>query len=645
MGEDDMDERLARSIRTRADLKALAQLEENIQQRGLLSKEVVAALDDRSAELTRSLIAERAGIELTDLTPAEEKIVQATSKYVGVKIRTGTNANRTLMQIKNLGLIGAAEAAVSRSQTTMGFQTLSDIGLSDLSYEQIIVDHPEEFSAQALWHARRTLNLPNDLPRPPAQIVSRVNEQTASLLSWLKARRAPNGQVPAFSNQEAATAIGLGDLKIFGRVFGNIQSRVDFACYRVGVPPLGLTAAAPFERAWSQEKRSWAFPVSGMQAAAQSRRWSDDDILAIAREAEALPGRAHVFWRTEMAEREAAVRAWAFQIGAVTVDPTPNAVRPGPLETPTKIAPKVMGAAPYWVFVCNPKKWAIDRFLDRRIEHDSWGVRPSDRDLFAPGQLGIVRVGVDRRSSTERGGTPPLEPGIYAVCEVESAAFAATGASDEFWADDAAREPGWPTVRLRYLKTFLGRPLTIERMRTEAPGLSPLLLNGFQAASFPLPAADFHRVMEILGEDLDLLETTDGDPPANTTDLVATEERYLNASPEVKERVSRFIERGPVGGWAKKQNGYRCQICDALGLSANGFTKRNGEPYVEAHHVMPVATGQIGSLALSNIMTVCATHHRQLHYGVVTVAIESPAFEIDIDGVRVSIPRLGIAAS
>jgi hypothetical protein len=102
----------------------------------------------------------------------------------------------------------------------------------------------------------------------------------------------------------------------------------------------------------------------------------------------------------------------------------------------------------YWVFVCNPKKWAIDRFLDRRIEHDSWGVRPSDRDKFSPGQLGIIRVGVDRRSIAERDGKPALEPGIYALCEVESEAQPGTGAADEFWTEGEEREAGWPTVIL-----------------------------------------------------------------------------------------------------------------------------------------------------------------------------------------------------
>jgi hypothetical protein len=57
----------------------------------------------------------------------------------------------------------------------------------------------------------------------------------------------------------------------------------------------------------------------------------------------------------------------------------------------------------YWVFVCNPKKWSIDQFLERGIEHDTWGVRPSDRDRFAQGQLGIVRVGVDQRNAACRG--------------------------------------------------------------------------------------------------------------------------------------------------------------------------------------------------------------------------------------------------
>lgn len=57
--------------------------------------------------------------------------------------------------------------------------------------------------------------------------------------------------------------------------------------------------------------------------------------------------------------------------------------------------------------------------------------------------------------------------------------------------------------------------------------------------------------------------------------------------------------------------------------------------------MIPVSHGEVGSLVLSNIMTVCANHHRQLHYREVTVAIGDRQFEIDIDGRHVTIDRLG----
>ena len=43
--------------------------------------------------------------------------------------------------------------------------------------------------------------------------------------------------------------------------------------------------------------------------------------------------------------------------------------------------------------------------------------------------------------------------------------------------------------------------------------------------------------------------------------------------------------------------------------------KPDGVPYVEAHHVVPVSRGSAGLLDPANIITVCANHHRELHYG------------------------------
>lgn len=392
------------------------------------------------------------------------------------------------------------------------------------------------------------------------------------------------------------------------------------------LPPLGLAADAPFDKAWNQQTRDGAFPITAMQASAKSHVWTPSDFDVILRETRGLPGQAHISWKKALTGSEAKVRAWAFGLEGSTA-----------AEEPVE--------APYWVFVCNPKKWAIDRFLDRAVEHDTWGVRPSDRDRFAPGQLGIIRVGVDRRTVAERDGSAPLEPGIYALCEVESEAFDGTGAGDDFWAPGQARAPGWPTIKLRYLRNFLNNPLTIERLRAEQPHISELLLNGFQAASCPISAADFREVLSLLGEELDDLPspTTPADITPDT--LAELEKKYLHASPEVKERLSKTVERGPIGRLVKKATGFKCQLCDGLGLNPIGFLKKNGEPYVEAHHVMPVSKKEIGSLSASNVMTLCANHHREIHYDAIDVVINAATFDLTIGGATVTIPRLSVTTS
>ena len=302
------------------------------------------------------------------------------------------------------------------------------------------------------------------------------------------------------------------------------------------------------------------------------------------------------------------------------------------------VTPGVSIETPYWVLVCNPKKWAIDAFLESGIELDSWGVRPSDRDKFAPGQLAIIRVGKDRRNETERNGRPALQPGIYAICQVLTKAYEATGASDDFWYSGSEREAGWPTVGIRYLKIFSKNPLTIDKLREELPGASHLLLDGFQAASFPISGDDFWGVIGLLGTDRAGLPEPETDAVLASA-LLSIEDDNKDAAPEVKERVSRYIERGPAGSIVKRLNKFKCQICEAQGHNPHFFLKPNGQPYVEAHHVMPVSKLEKGSLHAANIMTVCANHHRQLHYGGVDVAIMEANFELEMDGIQIEIPR------
>lgn len=754
-----MDERISRSLRQSSSFEQLAQLEENIRTRGLLTSEVAEGLTERAAELGRELISQRTGLDLTELSPAEEMIVRAVSAYAALKKRSGRDATRTFRQLRDHGLLDTAELAVAKSKPTQGFVELDGADLQELSFEQIIVDHPDEFSARAIWYARRTLKLSNDHDKPPARNTTPVQRRTEELLAWLENYCIENGEERRpFSNADAAASIGMGDLQKFGRAFGNIQSRIDFACYKAGLPPVGLLAASPFANAWQQEDRDWAYPVVDMQIAAQARSWSSADFAAILRETVELPGAAHVAWRRELREHEAQVRAWSFGMGApgqplssgkaeskprnpkwtrdeliLALDlylrfrssppgkGSPEVAelsellgrlaKPGGVEAATdyrnangvymkmmnfrhhdpsyisegkvglkrgnglepqiwdefandldrlaKEVARIRGIADgdlpesdaredtsgYWVFACNPEKGAIDRFLDRRVDGDSWAVRPSDSAKFAPGQLGIVMIDVDRRTPAERDGLPTLEPGIYALCEVESEAFIGTGDDREFWGEGNAKTPGGAAVLLRYLRSYLPKPLTIDELRHRAPHLSPSLLSGFQGATCPISAPDFQEVMRLLEEDIDDLPPPKGEGDVLLDELSALEEKFLRASPEVKTRVSKGVERGPIGGLIKKINGHKCQLCDAMGHNPIGFLKRSGEPYVEAHHIMPVSRLEVGSLSASNIMTLCANHHRQVHYGVADITIEADHFVVSVAGATFVVPRLSLTQS
>jgi len=361
-----VDERVARTIRSIQTLADLAQFEKNAEKRQALTDEMREAVRARSTELGRISVAERTGLDLTDLSPAEEKIVLAASEYAGVKKKSGSGASRTFSQLRNRGLVGAAEASVIRSKPAQGFQGLSEVDLADLSYEQIIVDHPEEFSSRAQWYARRTLGLTNESDKPPATGASLTQERTEALLRWLEARSAADGgHLSSFTNAEAAAAIGITDMHRSGRAFGNIQSRIDFACYLLGLPPLGLTADTPFDMAWAQQDRSWAFPIADMQGAARSRIWSAKDFELVLGAAEQLPGQAHMSWQRELSVNEAKVRAWAFEIERLE----PSAPAPGEREGTTRQNP---------IWSRNELILALDlylRFRDAPPSKDSVEVR------------------------------------------------------------------------------------------------------------------------------------------------------------------------------------------------------------------------------------------------------------------------------
>jgi hypothetical protein len=91
--------------------------------------------------------------------------------------------------------------------------------------------------------------------------------------------------------------------------------------------------------------------------------------------------------------------------------------------------------------------------------------------------------------------------------------------------------------------------------------------------------------------------------------LARFEHANQDASVKRKRVVARAIARNRHIADLKKQlHGHRCQICDAP-----GFRKANGDLYAEAHHLDELAAE--GRDVPSNLLCVCPTCHRRIHYG------------------------------
>jgi len=92
---------------------------------------------------------------------------------------------------------------------------------------------------------------------------------------------------------------------------------------------------------------------------------------------------------------------------------------------------------------------------------------------------------------------------------------------------------------------------------------------------------------------------------------------YRDAAPQHQHKVSEQVARpGMVTEYLKQLHNYVCQLCQAP-----GFRKRNGSLYAEAHHIIELHHLIPGSYCSDNIVIVCPTCHRKLHYASVSYSL------------------------
>ena len=296
----------------------------------------------------------------------------------------------------------------------------------------------------------------------------------------------------------------------------------------------------------------------------------------------------------------------------------------------------------YWIFYCNPQFYSIDNFLDSGEIKLTWGTHDSQRELFNIGDKGIIRVGLDGRTKKQLNGKQKLESGIYAIVQIISTPDYIPDSDSENWLIHKKTEENELRVWIKILKNLLVSPILINDLKSiQETKQDKALIEGRQLKSFPLSKLAFNKIDEITISKLAEIENIENENCTNLNELRILELKYSNATPKVKEIISRKIERGAISRFVKKINNYECQVCKGLGLNPYGFIKLNGERFIETHHIIPVSEMEQGSLGVLNLITVCPNHHRQMHYGQVKLLENNnDLFRFTIDGKILKINKI-----
>lgn len=276
-----------------------------------------------------------------------------------------------------------------------------------------------------------------------------------------------------------------------------------------------------------------------------------------------------------------------------------------PLHPPIEVAPeKHFKPTGYWLFLANPKRWRADDWHASGQREFRYLVSKDDSGLMQIGDLGLLRV------NKVRG-----EPARFLVAVEVVAAPAVIGEPDpRFFVDPNEADPVL-RAELQVISPADALPVSAESL-PNTPEFR-YFHEGVPRTTIAVPRLAFLTVAHALGAN----GTTLNEIRASRTEsgISRLEADQKSANPVQKERISKYIERGPVGALVKAARAGRCQVCEALGQAPVAFDKLNGEPYSEAHHVIPVSQMVSGSLSHQNIMVLCPNHHRQAHYGDFTV--------------------------
>lgn len=97
--------------------------------------------------------------------------------------------------------------------------------------------------------------------------------------------------------------------------------------------------------------------------------------------------------------------------------------------------------------------------------------------------------------------------------------------------------------------------------------------------------------------------------PSAFDDLAESPPEGIEHPERVPATSTVFYRNAMVRKYVLKRANGRCEYC-----KNEGFLMLNGERYLETHHIL--ALSERGGDSVSNVIGLCACHHKQAHYGV-----------------------------
>ena len=124
------------------------------------------ALNVEAKQPAFAIAARRKAIEIkasthNAMTDAEVQSLQAVYAYERVMtLERGrkTRATRQWQMVTKLGIIGAVESIVKNPTSKAGYEALVKMSMQDMSFEAVVVRHPDVFSVEAVAQSKQSLD-------------------------------------------------------------------------------------------------------------------------------------------------------------------------------------------------------------------------------------------------------------------------------------------------------------------------------------------------------------------------------------------------------------------------------------------------------------------------------------------------------